>query len=251
QTEERADHHQHFDNRQRRPQVKRYAGDQLLPDRAGMPGLLVRPGIPLRQRGIHVFLVYRGQEPEALQNQGPLHEQQDRDQVQDRATPVHEHGDRFAPLVEHQTQFHGLYSAWLLVAGLGPSGDNTRRLFFHDVNDTVAARLDQGVHQDGRYGHHNTQYGGYQGTRDTAGHDLRITGTEQRDGLEHRDHTGNRTEQTKQRRYGRDDLEQRLEAFETRGLGQDGLAELQLERLDVHVLVVLVDHQHATQRVVL
>src|SRR5690606_38147237 len=65
------------------------------------------------------------------------------------------------------------------------SRNYARGLLFQNMDNSVAAALDQCVHQDGRHRHNNTDNGGYQSGGNTTCHDFRITGTEQRDGLEH------------------------------------------------------------------
>src|SRR5690606_36556535 len=91
----------------------------------------------------------------------------------------------------------------------------------------------------------------HQRNRDTGRHDRRIAGAVQRDRLEGLDHADDGAEQTEQRRDDRDHLDEQDAALQRRLLAQDRLAELELERLRVRGLVLLVDHQHAAERVVL
>ena len=79
--------------------------------------------------------------------------------------------------------------------------DDAGALLFDHMDQRAALRSNDRVQQGRRDGYHQTEYGGDQGLGDTASHGLRITGTEQGDGLEGRDHTDNRTQQAQQRRH--------------------------------------------------
>src|SRR5690606_11395058 len=128
--------------------------------------------------------------------------------------------------------------------------DDAGALLFDDLHELTAARRYDRVQQhhrdrDDQAFDRSDERGG-----NTARHQLRIAGAEQRDRLEGQDHAGHGTEQTEQRCHGRDDLERALPLLELRGLLEDGLVDLELERLDVVVLVLVVDAQHAAQGVV-
>jgi hypothetical protein len=83
--------------------------------------------------------------------------------------------------------------------------------------------------------HAQPEHGGDQRLGNTAGHEARIAGTEQGDGLESHDHAGHRTQQTHQGRHGGNDLEQRQVLVDTRHFLEHRLAEAQFQGLDIEL----------------
>ena len=78
-------------------------------------------------------------------------------------------------------------------------GNNAGTLFIQNVNDRFASAGDDGEAEQQGQGCDQALCCGNQGHGDVSGHDFGVTGTKQGDGLEGTNHTGNGSQQTKQR----------------------------------------------------
>ena len=87
-------------------------------------------------------------------------------------------------------------------------GNNAGALLLDHMDHRLGSSVDQGVQERSRYRDTKTQNRGHERFRNTAGHRLRITRTEERDCLERLDHTDYRTEQTGKRCNHRNHLDQ-------------------------------------------
>src|SRR5690606_4037183 len=94
-------------------------------------------------------------------------------------------------------------------------GDDTCSLLIQNMNDTLGATVNQGVHQYNGDCNNQALYCGNQRCRDTARHVLGITSTEDGNSLEGFDHTGYGTQQTQKRCNSSDDLQYSQAAFDT------------------------------------
>ena len=109
------------------------------------------------------------------------------------------------------------------------TGDHACGLFFEHLLDAAREGLGEGVNEQQRDGGNKAKHRGHQGLGDTAGHDARVTGTEQGDLGEGLDHTGNGTQKTQQRCDTGSQLEEVETEFELRRFLQDGFVELELD----------------------
>src|SRR5690554_7477592 len=136
-------------------------------------------------------------------------------------------------------------------SGVQMQGDEPGALLFQYLGQGLAARGQGGMQEQQRNGHYQTLDRGHQGLGNATGHQLRITGTEQGDGLEGDDHAGDGTQQAEQRGNGGEQLDQRVAAIQHRGFPQDGLVQLQLQGLQILQPGLIADHtENAAQRVV-
>src|SRR5690606_41863882 len=99
-----------------------------------------------------------------------------------------------------------------------------------------------------RYGHDDAHDRGHERLRDTARHQLRVAGAEQRDLLERDDHPGHGAEKPEQRAHGREDLERAEPRLEPRYLPQYRCLELALARYVAYFRVLFVHAHLATDR---
>src|SRR5690606_27123869 len=129
-------------------------------------------------------------------------------------------------------------------------GDDTCSLLIQNMNDTLGATVNQGVHQYNGDCNNQALYCGNQRCRDTARHVLGITSTEDGNSLEGFDHTGYGTQQTQKRCNSSDDLQYSQAAFDTGTLFQNSLFQFQFKRFIVCLRIVFSHFQYTTQRVV-
>src|SRR3990167_8352140 len=121
-------------------------------------------------------------------------------------------------------------------------GNKPGALLLQQLNQALAAARQQGVQEQQRNRHHQTQHRGHQRLRDTVGHQSRIAATALGNRLEGDDHPSHGAEQTKQWRHGAEQLEQALAFFQLRGFLEDRFVELQLQGFQIRQLRFRTQH---------
>ena len=107
------------------------------------------------------------------------------------------------------------------------------------------------MQQNHRNRYHQTQYGGHQRLRNTAGHQLRIARAVERDYLEGFDHTRHRSEQPCERCNNRNHLHKQNSALDFWHFLEHCFVQLELQCFGIHRFVARVSLQDAAKRVVI
>src|SRR6056297_285657 len=143
----------------------------------------------------------------------------------------------------------GLARAAVAAELLGALGDHAGCLLLQNVLDASSAAVDDGMQEHDRDGDHETEHGGHERLRNSARHQLRVAGAEQRDRLKGHDHAGHGAEQAQQGCHHRDQLEKQDAALQGRGLVENRLTELELQRFRVLAPILLAHLEHPAERV--
>ena len=119
-----------------------------------------------------------------------------------------------------------------------PLGNDTGRLLVQDLNQRAAAAGEQGVKKQQRYGGDQAHHRGYQRLGNSAGHQFRVAGSKQADGLESQNHTCHRTQQSEQGGDRGQQFDQAEAALQGGRLTQDRFIQQQLGGINIPVMYI-------------